>query len=350
MTNTELNKAWELLDEGDAARGHAAPEVHRGTHPGGGSGARGRQGRGARRLRRPGGGGGRAGRRAGRRPAVFDFGYACIEHGASYAAIPALVERPARARLACRATHRAGRRLRGRAAARRRRCRAPGRRASRCPTGPERYLLAYHSPLGRHPRSGPRRLRPRLAEPRRQVAVGGDRLRRMLDRADTTRGVRPLDHQDLRGWQFVLTGAVLAEISPHGLRPGHDRPVCLPPGQPRIAGAGWTVLARPRRHGDAPTTVSLLDEAVRNITGPRGVEVLDARAAAASFDLCPTRWSSRTASTTSTRATSAALRGTRSSGRCSTSTRKPAGPIRPVSPRTRSIGCARPARHRGRSS
>jgi hypothetical protein len=39
-------------------------------------------------------------------------------------------------------------------------------------------------------------------------------VRRILARVGTARAVTLLDWQDLRGWHFVLTGGVLATLSP----------------------------------------------------------------------------------------------------------------------------------------
>jgi tetratricopeptide (TPR) repeat protein len=43
-----------------------------------------------------------------------------------------------------------------------------------------------------------------------------DKVRHMLARANVARAVTPLDHRDLRGWHFVLTGGILATLSPYG--------------------------------------------------------------------------------------------------------------------------------------
>jgi hypothetical protein len=42
------------------------------------------------------------------------------------------------------------------------------------------------------------------------------KVRRMLARAGIARAVTPLDRQDLRGWHYVLTGGLLASLSPYG--------------------------------------------------------------------------------------------------------------------------------------
>ena len=43
-----------------------------------------------------------------------------------------------------------------------------------------------------------------------------EKVRRMLARAGVAAAVTSLDHQDLRGWHYVLTGSVLASLSPYG--------------------------------------------------------------------------------------------------------------------------------------
>lgn len=47
-----------------------------------------------------------------------------------------------------------------------------------------------------------------------------EKVRRMLARAGVARGVTSLDRQDLRGWHYVLTGGVLASLSPYGFDAG----------------------------------------------------------------------------------------------------------------------------------
>jgi hypothetical protein len=61
----------------------------------------------------------------------------------------------------------------------------------------------------------------RLAEPEDPAwAPAREKVRRMLARAGTARGVTALDHRDLRGWHYVLTGGVLAGLSPYGFDAG----------------------------------------------------------------------------------------------------------------------------------
>ena len=47
-----------------------------------------------------------------------------------------------------------------------------------------------------------------------------EKVRHMLARADVAAGATPLDHQDLRGWHYVLTGGLLTSLSPYGFSAG----------------------------------------------------------------------------------------------------------------------------------
>jgi hypothetical protein len=42
----------------------------------------------------------------------------------------------------------------------------------------------------------------------------------MLARAGIAHAVTSLDRQDLRGWHYVLTGGILASLSPYGFDDG----------------------------------------------------------------------------------------------------------------------------------
>ncbi len=84
--------------------------------------------------------------------------------------------------------------------------------------------------------------------------------RRILARAGTARAVTSLDRQDLRGWHYVLTGGVLATLSPHGFSGMTDRWAYLSDS----AGGCAAVLQRLRlimgAVGTAPEAVSLLPD------------------------------------------------------------------------------------------
>jgi len=61
----------------------------------------------------------------------------------------------------------------------------------------------------------------RLPEPEDAAWIPArQKVRRMLARADIARAVTPLNHQDLRGWHYVLTGGVLESLSPYGFDAG----------------------------------------------------------------------------------------------------------------------------------
>jgi hypothetical protein len=61
----------------------------------------------------------------------------------------------------------------------------------------------------------------RLPEPADAAWIPArEKVRRMLARASTARAVTPLDRRDLRGWHYVLTGGILATLSPYGFDAG----------------------------------------------------------------------------------------------------------------------------------
>jgi hypothetical protein len=61
----------------------------------------------------------------------------------------------------------------------------------------------------------------RLPEPEDAAWVPArEKVRRMLARAAAVRAVAPLDRRDLRGWHYVLTGGILATLSPYGFDQG----------------------------------------------------------------------------------------------------------------------------------
>jgi hypothetical protein len=87
-----------------------------------------------------------------------------------------------------------------------------------------RYLLAFNAVLSGDLEE-PRRLLPRLldgAEDDHRFMAG--RIQGMLLRADALHGVSALDHKDLRGWHFAITGGLLLHLSPYGIDEGmHGR-------------------------------------------------------------------------------------------------------------------------------
>lgn len=82
------------------------------------------------------------------------------------------------------------------------------------------YLLAFNALMTGDLRE-PRLLLPRLQqshEPDYVYMTG--QIAGMLQRADALTGVLPLDSQDLRGWHFVVNGAILLHLSPYGFNEG----------------------------------------------------------------------------------------------------------------------------------
>jgi len=80
-----------------------------------------------------------------------------------------------------------------------------------------RYLLAFHSMMTGDVETA-RELYPALLESGDDTLIHmGGGIAAMVGRADALAGVCALDDRDLRGWHFVLNGALLLHISPHGL-------------------------------------------------------------------------------------------------------------------------------------
>ncbi|NUU23630.1 MAG: hypothetical protein HOV68_19315 [Streptomycetaceae bacterium] len=205
---------------------------------------------------------------------LYDFGYACLEHGASYAAIPALAE-------ALRRVPDSRAVLGELVAAYEREERhsdavaALERRGAALEDWPERYLLVYNAVMaGDLTRA--RRHAARLGAPGdEQWEWAYGRVRSMLARADAVGPVRPLDHEDLRGWHFVLTGGVLATISPYGYRQGMLGRYAFHQDSHATCREGLDRLARVLdAAGAAPTTVSVLNDRGSRILSRAAADVL----------------------------------------------------------------------------
>jgi hypothetical protein len=149
---------------------------------------------------------------------LYDFGYACVERGVPHLAIPALREalrqvpdaRGIRAELVS-ALERENRHSEA--------VEVLAAREDALEDWPERYLLAYNALMaGDLDRAAG--TFGRLGEPQDPWPPARDRLARMLERAEAARAVTPLDGQDLRGWQFALTGGLLTTLSPYGFAEG----------------------------------------------------------------------------------------------------------------------------------
>ncbi len=89
-----------------------------------------------------------------------------------------------------------------------------------------RYLLAFNE-LMTGDVDEPRRLLPALEQmamrdsgPNNSYVFMAGQIRQMIDRAAALEDVSPLDGQDLRGWHFVINGALLLHLSPFGFDEG----------------------------------------------------------------------------------------------------------------------------------
>lgn len=152
---------------------------------------------------------------------LFDFGYACIERGIAFLAIPPLrravelmPDEPVLVMELVSALERENRHAEAVAVL------EP--RVDALGPWPARYLLTYNAlfsgDVGRAEREAGRLPAPAGAD--EQWLPARDRLARMVARAVAARAVTPLDARDLRGWHFALTGGFLATISPYGFEDG----------------------------------------------------------------------------------------------------------------------------------
>ncbi|WP_405390174.1 hypothetical protein OG596_21390 [Streptomyces sp. NBC_01102] len=204
---------------------------------------------------------------------LYDYGYACVERGVSYLAIPALREavrlQPGSAgvlRELVSAYEGEGRH----------------REAADALLGhedgladwPDRYLLVHNAVLAGDLELA-RRHHTGLTAPDPTWLGARDRQNRVLERASSAGRVSPLDHLDLRGWQYVMGGTLLGTLSPHGFDAGmtgryawfqdsHDQ--CLQ-GLSRLRAVLEATGAHPR-------SVSLLPDRGSRILGLAAAEVL----------------------------------------------------------------------------
>ncbi|MFB7331225.1 hypothetical protein ACFC00_06225 [Streptomyces adustus] len=206
---------------------------------------------------------------------LYSYGYACVERGVSYLAIPAL-------RAALDLAPDSGAALRELVSAYEREGRHPeaadvlGARESALNPWPDRYLLVYNALMAGDLELA-RRQHALLPDPEDEIWLGAqDRQRHMLERAAAAEQATSLDLHDLRGWQFVMGGTVLGTLSPYGfdagmtgrfawLQDSHD--LCL---------LGLLRLRTTLAAGEVrPRSVSLLPGRGSRILGLAAAEVLD---------------------------------------------------------------------------
>ena len=148
---------------------------------------------------------------------LYDYGYACVDRGASFLAVPALREALRLAPNAPSVLFELVSALEDEEEHAEALALLQEREAG-LPAWPGRYLLAYNALMAGELETAHTAVE-RLPEP-----VGEDegwqpayaRVHRILDRAAAAQAVSPLDRRDLRGWHFVLTGGLLATLSTYG--------------------------------------------------------------------------------------------------------------------------------------
>ncbi|MEV6838445.1 hypothetical protein AB0N17_28715 [Streptomyces sp. NPDC051133] len=151
--------------------------------------------------------------------ALYRYGWACIERGVSYLAVPALREAlrrsdgsPAVLHELVSAYEDAGRHREAVAEL----TRFEGSFAD----WPTRYLLVYNAVMAGDLEVA-RRQHALLSDPEDARWQGPrDRQNRMLERAADAGRAGTLDAADLRGWQYVIGGTVLGTLSPYGFDAG----------------------------------------------------------------------------------------------------------------------------------
>ncbi|KQX90863.1 hypothetical protein AB0K86_27305 [Streptomyces clavifer] len=205
---------------------------------------------------------------------LYDYGYACVERGVSFLAIPALGE-------ALRLSPGSSGLLRELVSA----YEDEGRHRDAADAllahedgladWPDRYLLVFNAVLAGDLELA-RRQRARLPAPAEDTWLGAhDRQNRVLDRAADTGPVSPLDHSDLRGWQYVMGGTVLGTLSPHGFDAGMaGRYAWVQDTHGRCLHGLLRLKAVLGAAGVRPGSVSLLPDRGSRILGLAAAEVL----------------------------------------------------------------------------
>jgi hypothetical protein len=150
---------------------------------------------------------------------LYDFGYACIERGVPFLAIPPLrralelmPDEPALVMELVSALERENRHAEAVAVL------EP--RVAALDPWPARYLLAFNALLSGDVARAEREAAALPAPADADWTPARDRLARMLDRARAARAASPLDATDLRGWHFAIGGSILGAISPYGYDQG----------------------------------------------------------------------------------------------------------------------------------
>ncbi|XRQ14041.1 tetratricopeptide repeat protein [Actinomadura welshii] len=205
---------------------------------------------------------------------LYDFGYACIERGVAFLAIPALraalamlPDEPGLLMELVAALERENRHAEAVAAL------EP--HAAGLDPWPARYLLAYNALLAGDLGRAEREAALLPAPDDDAWAPAHDRLARMIARGRAVRAVSPLHGRDLRGWHFTIGGGVLARISPYGYDDGMNGRFAYTTDS--FGSCRWA-LDRLRLILDAaglrPTSVGLLPDRSSRILGTAAARLL----------------------------------------------------------------------------
>ncbi len=206
--------------------------------------------------------------------ALYDFGYACVERGVAFLAVPAL-------RQALRHAPESGAlRVELVSALEREHRHAEAvtllvEHEAELRDWPERYLLAFNSLLAGD-LSRAREAAARLPAPDdTRWEWARDRVLSMLRRAELAATAGPLDHRDLRGWHYALTGGYLGTLSPYGFESGMTGRYAYVQDSVEQCRAGLDRLASALAvTGSKPRTVSLLPGRAHHILGLAAADVL----------------------------------------------------------------------------
>ncbi|MBL1104125.1 hypothetical protein JK361_05810 [Streptomyces sp. 5-8] len=206
--------------------------------------------------------------------ALYGFGYACVERGVPYLAVPALREALRRSdgalpvlRELVSAYEDEGRH--------REAATALARHDSRLQDWPDRYLLVFNAVLAGDLGLARRHHAP-LSDPEdARWQPARERQNRMLARAADAERAGPLDLADLRGWQYVMGGTVLGTLSPYGFDAGmNGRYAWLQDTEGQCLRGLLRLRALLTATGVRPASVSLLPDRDSRILGLAAAEVL----------------------------------------------------------------------------
>ncbi|MGW5537335.1 tetratricopeptide repeat protein [Streptomyces sp. NPDC004009] len=211
----------------------------------------------------------------GRAQALYDFGFACVERGASYLAIPALREALRHSpgsltvlRELVSAYEDEGRHREARDEL--------ARHEHALDEWPDRYLLVFNALMAGDPATA-RRQHALLRDPEDpRWHPARHRQNRMLARAADAERAGTLDPTDLRAWQYVIGGTVLGTLSPFGFAAGMTGRYAWLQDGPELCLRGLlrlrTLLAAAELR---PRSVSLLPDHGSRVLGLAAAEILD---------------------------------------------------------------------------